>query len=331
MICRATWRGAAVCVAVLMAAGRSLAQAPPDGLGAAERVQALIDRTGRAIVKISVDGKAPDGSLKRAVGSGAFVFSANGISVILTAAHVIGSSETEQSKNPDWQVENGTVIRRITVSSLDERGSLTVRAASADVMSAALPAGADIALLTIQQSGYVSLPFADRLTDLSGLKNVTLLGFQAERIELSMPPQTGIGHLDSSTKYVTTVPSRRGESGAPWIDSQSGLILAVAKGIESRPGSVAFEATPVLGIGPAMQPYISSLPPQSLTLSYKMCTGEDRYRCPSDAIHRDCGFSVAGWAEKNCGSYTAKRLDSFDGNKCGYEITLVVCTSPRAQ
>jgi hypothetical protein len=72
-------------------------------------------------------------------------------------------------------------------------------------------------------------------------------------------------------------------------------------------------------------------PPEPVNVHYKFCTGEHRQRCPSDAIPQDCGFSVADWAKANCTSYATKHLDTFDGNRCGYSIDQVICTSPKTQ
>src|SRR5713226_8025262 len=94
------------------------------------RVQTLLDLGNRAIVKITVEGLAPDGSKKDvSEGSGFFIYSDGRYSLLITAAHVIGSSETVQSKNPDWKVEiDGTIKRDITLLSLDEGGRLVPRA-----------------------------------------------------------------------------------------------------------------------------------------------------------------------------------------------------------
>ncbi len=276
-------------------------------------VQALIDRYKQGIVKIAVEGSAPDGSHKEAAGSGFFAYSGSNISLIITAEHLIGSSETLQSKNPDWKVENGVVVRKITVSSLDEHGTLINRGSAVDVAPTPLP-GVDIALLIIKQSGYASLPIAESIAQ--GLRDVMLLGFEAEKTELAAPPPIGFGQYFSPTELAVNVPSSAGESGGPWIDLQSGLVLAIDKGTKTGPAKASFLATPVALIFQPLKTYIPSGPPQ-ITVSYKVCVGEYRERCPPDAMYRYCYFSVEDWAAQQCTANTITRLSTFGGNKCG--------------
>jgi len=59
-----------------------------------------------AIVKLTVTGADPSGRPKaEAAGSGFVIHSSVRNSLILTAAHVVGSSDWRQALNPDWLVE----------------------------------------------------------------------------------------------------------------------------------------------------------------------------------------------------------------------------------
>jgi hypothetical protein len=216
--------------------------------------QDIIDLSEPAVVKIKVDGVGPDDSSKHSEGSWFFIYSGNRVSFLLTAFHVIGSSETEQKKNFDWKVENGVVSRKIVLEARNEHGALITLGGRVDVA----PTGGqefDIALLMIKQDGYSTLPLADELIDKIPVHTVALLGYQSGQEELTVPISIGSGQLDSPTKYVTSVPSRFGESGGPWIDLQSGRVFAVAREVRSAPTGPSNEATPVTLIKPWLIPY----------------------------------------------------------------------------
>ena len=65
----------------------------------------------------------------------------------------------------------------------------------------------------------------------------------------------------------------------------------------------------------------------TIQATYQVCVGEYRNQCPPTAVYLYCGQSVADWAKKECSSYTAKQISSRDGNKCGYAIVQVTCTT----
>ena len=59
-----------------------------------------------AVVKVTVTGIAPDGKTKPAEAASGFVIHSSArTSLILTTAHVVGSSDWRQPLNPDWLVE----------------------------------------------------------------------------------------------------------------------------------------------------------------------------------------------------------------------------------
>jgi hypothetical protein len=225
--------------------------------GTAELVRDFLTSSQGAIVKLVVEGKDPTGNDKHAEGSGFFIYSGPGISFLLTAQHVVGSSETEQAKNPDWFVDNGKVVRTIQISSLDEHGNLQSHGQEVFVVPTALP-GIDIALLSFLQGGYPTLRLADRLVDKLGPHDVMLLGYQAGRSSITVPIPIGIGQLQTPTTYVTSVPSHRGESGGPWIDIRSGRVFAVARMVNTAPTTPSNESTPVTLIKPSLSAYFQT-------------------------------------------------------------------------
>jgi hypothetical protein len=230
-----------------------------DALGqTAQRAQDLFDRNKQAVAKIKITGTTPDGRDVRFEGSGFFVYSDQKMSFLLTAGHVIGSSETQQNRNPDWKVENGNVSRTIQIESLDENGNLILRNSEVYVAPLAAGLGLDIALLMINQSGFPTLPLADQLVEKADLHEVMLLGFPKQERSLRRPIPVGTGQL-IGLRYATTVPSREGESGGPWIDLQSGKVFAVASGVKNAPSSPSNDSTPVTLIKPSLSSYFPTL------------------------------------------------------------------------
>jgi hypothetical protein len=173
---------------------------PAAAQGNAQRVQDLTNQSQQAIVKVLVDGQDTSGRAKHEEGSGFFVYSEQGVSFLITALHVIGSSETEQSKNVDWLVENCAVARTIELRSLDNHGTLISRGKDVHVAPTALP-GVDLALLMMRQDGYPTLLLADTLVDKVGLHDVLLLGYQVGQSTLTVPIPVGVGQLQFPTTY----------------------------------------------------------------------------------------------------------------------------------
>jgi hypothetical protein len=218
----------------------------------AERAQHIIDQSKRAIVKISVSGTASDGHHVDTEGTGFFVGSSLQRSYLLTAAHVIGSSDEEPS-NPDWKVENGKIDRVIKLSSLDEHNNLVRLNGEVHVLPTGLP-GVDIALLMIDQGGYPIIPLGDPLSSNAQLNEVMLLAFQKGQKELTTPITIGVGQT-SGIIYKTNVPSREGESGGPWIEMRTGQVVAVAGMIRNQTFGATNEATIVTMIRPSLGNY----------------------------------------------------------------------------
>ncbi|WP_338692467.1 serine protease [Bradyrhizobium sp. 26S5] len=297
----------------------SAATAQSGSQSTVQALQEIIQRSKLAIVKLVVEGRDPNGDTKKIQGSGFFVFSGQDMSILLTAAHVIGSNETVPSNNPDWLVENGVIVRKISLFGLDEKGSLVLR--SNEVNPGPPFPGIDLVLLQINQSGYPSLPLAKSYADISGLHDIVLLAFEAEKSQLPIPPVTGIGQVSSPVTLKTTVPSQPGQSGGAWVDLKSGLVVGIARGANGG----SFEATPVTAVHPFLTPFLPSSPPP-VTVAYKICSGEYKGPCPSDALYQYCYFNVEEWAKGRCSNYKISRLATFGGNKCGYSVDEILCT-----
>jgi formylglycine-generating enzyme required for sulfatase activity len=210
-----------------------------------KRAQALLDADLQAIVKIVVEGNWPNGDPRPAEeGTGFFVYSANHWSFLLTATHVIGSSELDQNKNPDWHVENGEISRIISIYKFDEHGN-PIKLSGTVSVGPKLVDGADISVMMLNQDGYRTLPLVDKLMDKTETRDVVLFGIKVGSNGVSMPLNVGSGALDSFHTYKTTIPSQKGESGGPWIDLETGKVLAVAREVQTKQGNPSNDATPV--------------------------------------------------------------------------------------
>ncbi len=214
-----------------------------------------LDREQRAVVKLEVTGTTPDGTTDSREGSGFFIYSGGGRSYVITAAHVIGSNEREQSRNPDWKVENGRIQREIKVRPLNEHG--TLEPGITDVFPSPLVLQGDIALLATNAYGYPILPLSME-GEATGLRRIMLLGFRAQSKSLVQPPPIGTGQLAASWQYVTDIQSWPGESGGPLIDLDTGRVVAIASGSAFQSGPTN-EATPIsLSVG-YLRPFLPSI------------------------------------------------------------------------
>jgi Trypsin-like peptidase domain len=220
----------------------------------AAEVQARFDKAKNAVVKVTVTGTKPDGITKvTREGSGFFVFSNKDISFLLTAQHVVGSSETDQTRNSDWLVEDGDVKRKIKIESLNEQGSLVVRSDDASVAPLNV-SNVDIALIGLQQGPFAHLPLVSQFTEKVPLHDVMLMGFQAGESSLRKPIPIGTGQI-VRLRYATSIPSKPGESGGPWIDLGSGKVFAVACCVKNSPGGTLNDSTPVTYVKQALIAY----------------------------------------------------------------------------
>ncbi|MFO1159328.1 MAG: serine protease [Reyranellaceae bacterium] len=221
--------------------------------GTTERVQRIFEKSQRSMVKITVTGtpyKSTQNRDKTIEGTGFIVYSQKGRTYLLTALHVIGSSDTDPSKNRDWNVEFGAVDRKIALQILDARGNLTPITTEVEVVRTEY-LNIDIAILSFSGTGYPILPLGDPLLEKVELRDVMLMGFRKGKKELSQPPQTGRG-VTKNLKYLTNASSLEGESGGPWIDIDTGKVFAVASLINNASDVPSKEATPVTLIKPTL-------------------------------------------------------------------------------
>jgi hypothetical protein len=80
---------------------------------------------------------------------------------------------------------------------------------------------------------------------------------------------------------------------------------------------------------PVPVPAAAAAPAPAPTVAYKICSGEYERNCLPHDMYQYCGFNVAGWADQHCSSKNVLRLDTRDGNKCGYSLDQVICTGPK--
>jgi hypothetical protein len=95
----------------------------------------------------------------------------------------------------------------------------------------------------------------------------------------------------------------------------------------------ALTPTPVPAPAAAPTPVPTRTPvltptPTPLTVTYRVCSGEIEKLCEPHDVFLGCSIDAETWARANCTSYQAVRLDTRDGNKCGYSLTDVICVDP---
>jgi hypothetical protein len=196
-----------------------------------------------AVVKLIVEGNDPEGNWKTIEGSGFFIYSQRRQTYILTASHVIGSSEIDQSKNHDWNVLNGKIDRKIKVLALDDKGSLREITDEAKVFPAIMPV--DLAILAIiDQDGYKTLPLAESMAEMVESRKIILFGFEKGHRTIEPPLEVAFGRQRSPDEFVTNKPSVAGQSGGPWIDVDTGRVLAVVRGVDGDSTDSLFVSTP---------------------------------------------------------------------------------------
>ncbi|MBY3249877.1 hypothetical protein [Rhizobium laguerreae] len=81
--------------------------------------------------------------------------------------------------------------------------------------------------------------------------------------------------------------------------------------------------TTVIGL---LSPQPKPLPP---TVTYRVCSGEYERACKPHDVYLYCYADVKSWAAARCESSIVQRMNTYAGNKCGYSIDTVVCTSPK--
>jgi hypothetical protein len=199
--------------------------------GHAQSARGLFDTAKSAVVKIRVEGFDPNNRPKAAEeGSGVVVFSKRGITLVVTAAHVIGSSQSLQQLNPDWLVNDldRTIRRTIRIFAFNQNGVLTEVAASASVIGH--DEQRDIAALSFAGTFptlQVSTSF-DRL--MSDPTDALALGFEKGSSIVSF--NSGKGKIEPSQRFgfgfVMDTRVDEGRSGGPIMNVQDGKVVAIA-------------------------------------------------------------------------------------------------------
>lgn len=224
----------------------------------AETVDGFVGKYKSAVVKLTVTGKDAKGQPRPpAAGSGFVIQSGARNSLILTAAHVIGSSDWRQILNPDWLIEpdGRTLSRQVKVEILDEQGTLTNLGQDATVLWQ--DDQKDIALLLIDRTKLPAIPYVGKAAEIDGdVQQVLVLGFRKN--ERRLDQRIGWGGFRSSPQHglVFRLGERipEGMSGGPVIDLASGkVIAAVSENVGTDNDHHAVSLFPVI---PTLNPYL---------------------------------------------------------------------------
>jgi hypothetical protein len=99
--------------------------------------------------------------------------------------------------------------------------------------------------------------------------------------------------------------------------------------VSSKVGNVC--ATDIFDVACAPKPPAPPPPPQpaktEVTRPLKVCTGEYERACDPHDSYLYCYADVKGWANARCEKSTVTQLNDRGGNKCGYQLYEVLCTS----
>jgi hypothetical protein len=112
------------------------------------------------------------------------------------------------------------------------------------------------------------------------------------------------------------------------------LALAAAGVAALIPGLLHID-TPWLRAGGALAVFVLIFKFSPATLiapvvtEYRVCAGEYERACQPHDVYQYCDVSTDGWAKARCSSFKVIRLDTKDGNKCGYLLDRVICTGPK--
>jgi hypothetical protein len=155
-----------------------------------------------------------------------------------------------------------------------------------------------------------------------------------------------VGQLDTPTTYLTSVPSRRGESGGPWIDIATGKVFAVARRVNAAPEGPSIESTPVTLIKPSLEAYFQTrgvqLPREAVATDFSLLsrtgrssvlvTGDTGELASPKTLSGDLGQSITiksdGGESSQCDSGSGRtvarasaqaRITAFDLNGLRFE------------
>jgi len=86
----------------------------------------------------------------------------------------------------------------------------------------------------------------------------------------------------------------------------------------------------ILAFGAILLTSQVSGPASAASVTYRMCLGEYERSCPSHDVYQYCYYDVQGWANAKCGASTIQHYSSSGGDKCGYEMYMIICDNPKA-
>jgi hypothetical protein len=86
----------------------------------------------------------------------------------------------------------------------------------------------------------------------------------------------------------------------------------------------------MLALGTILITMQASGPVSAATVTYRMCLGEYERSCQAHDVYEYCYYDVQAWAKAMCGSSIIQHYSSYGGDKCGYEMYMIVCDNPKA-
>jgi trypsin-like peptidase len=218
-------------------------------------VQKLLQQSSASIVKIKVSGTTPGGRDHSLEGSGVVVATIKNFSVVVTAAHVIGTAGTwRTTSNGSAEREINVWVPRIWDSSLEPLPLPPIIADQNDRF--------DYAILLIHRQ-LPALALGDPLK-LPQSSATVLMGYALSEVTLDVLP--GRGQLDSRDAIGVVVrlsqtQSNPGDSGGPVL-GPDGRVLAILSGALRAQTSQDL-AIPITYILPSLIPLGVTIPPAS--------------------------------------------------------------------
>jgi len=124
-------------------------------------------------------------------------------------------------------------------------------------------------------------------------------------------------------------------SGAFDRSTEAAVLPPVSKStIAPSPSATSAPPTASQSPGPSPSPSAAATPApspspskQDVTRSFRVCMGEYEKACDPHDSYLYCGVDPATWAKGRCDRFKIQQLNSRDGNKCGYTLFEVLCTS----
>jgi hypothetical protein len=74
---------------------------------------------------------------------------------------------------------------------------------------------------------------------------------------------------------------------------------------------------------------VTPAPSTPITTTYRICSGEYERACQQHDVYMYCYENPENWAKDRCTTYSVRQLNSYGGNKCGYNLYEVLCTGPK--